>query len=209
MGKGKLITFEGCEGVGKSWQIRALKEYLIGINANFIITREPGGSLIAEKIREIILTAEHKEMDSVCEALLYGAARAQHIKDVISPALKEGKTVICDRYIDSTYAYQGFARGLGAEFVASLNALAVGNFIPDLTIFLDLPPEQAFERKGGADKTDRLENLDMDFHKKVYEGYKLLAQKEKGRFISIDASGSKADTHSKIIALLKERHIIG
>jgi dTMP kinase len=147
-------------------------------------------------------------MDSVCEALLYGAARAQHIKDIISPALKAGKIVICDRYTDSSFAYQGYARGLGTDFIDKLNSLAAGQYIPDLTIFLDLPPEKAFLRKGGADKNDRLENLDIEFHNKVYEGYKLLAQKEKARFISVDASGSKSDTHAKIINLLKEKILV-
>jgi len=208
MNKGKFITFEGCEGVGKSYQIRALKEYLCGINAIFIITREPGGSAIAEKIRDIILSAENFGMDSVCEAMLYSAARVQHIKDIIKPALDAGKLVICDRYIDSTFAYQGYARGLGVEFVNTLNTLAAREYIPDLTIFLDLPPKQAFARKGGADRKDRLENQDIEFHNKVYEGYKLIAKKEINRFFSIDASGTRQQTQEKIISLLKGKKII-
>lgn len=206
--KGKLITFEGCEGVGKSWQINALKEYLTGINADFIITREPGGSEIAEKIRQIILCAENKEMDSICEAMLYGAARAQHIKDIIKPSLESGKLVICDRYTDSTLAYQGYARGLGVKFIKTLNTLAAGQYMPDLTLFLDLPPKQAFLRKGGADKNDRLENLDIAFHNRVYEGYKLIEEECGDRFVSIDASGSKSQTHGNILKVLKDRGII-
>lgn len=208
MNKGKFITFEGCEGVGKSWQIRALKEYLTEKKVDFIITREPGGSFIAEKIRNIILSAENKDMDSVCEAMLYSAARVQHINDIIAPALKSGKLVICDRYIDSTLAYQGYARGLGEEFINNLNKLAAGKYIPDFTLFLDLSPEKSFLRKGGADKTDRLENLDIEFHKKVYQGYKIIALKEKNRFISIDASGNKQQTNQKIIDALKQNNII-
>lgn len=208
MKKGKFITFEGCEGVGKSWQIRALKDYLISLNVDFIITREPGGSKISEKIREIILCAENTEMDSVCEAMLYSAARVQHINDIIRPALNSGKLVICDRYIDSTLAYQGYARRLGVDFIKRLNDLAIGEFIPDLTLFLDLPPEMAFLRKGGADKTDRLENLDINFHKKVYEGYKKIALTDTNRFISVDASGEKGCTHHKIVSVLKVHNII-
>lgn len=206
--KGKFITFEGCEGVGKSYQIRALKEYLLSINAEFVVTREPGGSKIAEKIREIILSAENFDMSSVCEAMLYSAARAQHLKDIVEPAINSGKLVICDRFTDSTFAYQGYARGLGEDFIKKLNALAIGSFIPDLTIFLDYPPDLAFLRKGGVDKKDRLENLDISFHKKVYEGYKKIAGQEKERFLSIDASGTKQQTHQKVIELLIDKKII-
>lgn len=147
-------------------------------------------------------------MDSVCELMLYCAARAQHLKDIVKPALSRGKLVICDRFIDSTLAYQGYARGLSEETVNVLNRYSVGECMPTLTVFLDLPPELAFERKGGADAADRLEKLDIGFHNRVYEGYKKIARAEPQRFVTVDASGSKAETHQKIVNLLKERKII-
>ena len=205
--RGKLITIEGCEGVGKSTQIRLLKEYFEREKIDVVFTREPGGSKIAEQIRQIILDGGNSEMSAECEALLYAAARNQHIKDIIEPAIESGKTVICDRYIDSTYAYQGYARGLGTEFIDTVNKLSVGEFEPDMTIFLDYPPDKAFKRKGGADKRDRLENMDISFHVKVYEGYKTL--EKKSRFVAVDASGSKYETHEKIKEVIKEKLGIG
>jgi dTMP kinase len=208
MRKGKFITFEGCEGVGKSTQIRALKAYLEERGIDHIVTREPGGSAIAEKIRDIILSSENEGMDYACEALLYAAARAQHLKDMVIPALERGAIVICDRFVDSTFAYQGIARGLGEEFVDQLNRLSTKGIMPDITIFLDFPPQLSFKRKGGADREDRLESQDMEFHAKVYEGYKILARREPQRFVSIDASGSKNETREKVLAALKSRGIL-
>ena len=202
--KGKFITFEGCEGVGKSTQVRFLKEYLLNTNQDCIFLREPGGTDISEDIRKIILDTKNKNMTNECETLLYCAARAQLIKEVILPALEEGKTVICDRFIDSTFAYQGIARGLGAEYVEQLNKLACNGVEPDLTIFLDLNPKDAFERKGGADKNDRLEQEAFDFHQKVYEGYKLAAKRHPNRIVAIDASSDKFTTQAKIKAYLRE-----
>ncbi len=206
--RGKFITFEGCEGVGKSAQVRMLGAWLSERGASFTVTREPGGSGICEAIRKVILDPAFSDMDDSCELLLYLAARAQHLKDVIIPALAEGKLVVCDRYMDSTLAYQGFAKGMGVERVRRLNALTAGDYIPDLTVFLDYPPDKAFMRKGGADKSDRLENLDKSFHMRVYEGYKLLAEEEPQRIVSVDASGTKFETHAKIIELLSERGFI-
>lgn len=200
--KGKFITFEGCEGVGKSTQIRWLREFLEKRGIDCVVTREPGGSAIAEKIRGIILDGKNLEMAGVCEVFLYLAARAQHIEDIIKPALERGTAVICDRYIDSTFAYQGYARGLGAEYVESLNRLAIGGCVPDLTVFLDLPPKIAFRRKGGADKSDRLESLDIAFHEKVYDGYLLLAEKYPERIKRVDARGEKPETHRKVLDLV-------
>ena len=147
-------------------------------------------------------------MTDECEALLYAAARVQLLKEVIAPRLNSGELVICDRYVDSSLAYQGYARGLGEEFISKINSYAIENFTPDYTVFLDLPPEKAFLRKGGADKNDRLELSGMEFHNKVYKGYKALAKKFKERYIVIDASGEKFETHAKIISALKEKGII-
>ncbi len=202
--KGKFITFEGCEGVGKSTQVRFLKEYLLNTNQDCVFLREPGGTDISEDIRKIILDTKNKNMTNECETLLYCAARAQLINEVIRPALEEGKTVICDRFIDSTFAYQGIARGLGADYVEQLNKLACNGVEPDLTIFLDLNPKDAFERKGGADKNDRLEQENFDFHQKVYDGYKLAAKRNPKRIVCIDASSDKFTTQAKIKAYLRE-----
>lgn len=206
--KGKFVTFEGCEGVGKSHQLRRLKEYLDLNNIEYFCTREPGGTVVSEKIREIILDGNNVSMTDECEALLYASARAQLLKEVVKPKLDAGTLVICDRYIDSSFAYQAYARGLGFDFVASINSYAIKNFMPDLTIFLDLPPKQAFMRKGGVDKSDRLELSGIEFHNKVYQGYLELAKKYPERFYVIDASGQKEETQAKIISALKEKGII-
>ncbi|MCM1043830.1 MAG: dTMP kinase [Corallococcus sp.] len=203
-----FITIEGCDGVGKTYQTRKLKEYCTDSGLNVVFTREPGGSAIAEKIRNIILDVNNKEMSDMCEAFLYAAARIQHLEDIVKPALKEGKTVICDRFVHSSYVYQGLGRGLGLEKIIDLNALAVGEYMPEFTVFLDLSPDEAFKRKGGADKTDRLENVDFSFHKHVYEGYKHLIEQSPEKFVVIDASGSKEHTQQKLRNALIERGVL-
>ncbi len=206
--KGKFITFEGCEGVGKSRQIKLLEQYLIDNGVKYYLTREPGGTSVSEKIREIILDGKNSSITDECEALLYAAARVQLIKEEIAPRLSNGELVICDRFFDSSFAYQGYARGLGLDFVKKINDYAVKNFTPDYTVFLNLPPKEAFKRKGGADKTDRLELSGIEFHNKVYKGYLDLIKREKKRFLVIDASGEKQETHQKVISALKEKGII-
>lgn len=205
--KGKFITFEGCEGVGKSRQIKLLQEYLDENGISYYLTREPGGTNVSEKIREIILDGKNTSMTDECEALLYAAARVQLLDETVKPKLDNGELVLCDRFIDSSLAYQGYARGLGYEFIERINDYAIRNFMPDYTVFLDLTPEKAFLRKGGVDKTDRLELSGMEFHNRVYKGYIELAKKYSERFIVIDASGSKAETHQKIIDALKEKGV--
>ena len=206
--RGKFVTFEGCEGSGKSTQLKLLAERLNGEGVDFVMTREPGGSDIAERIREIILDGGNTAMCDECEALLYAAARVQHIKERIIPALEAGKLVICDRYVHSSLAYQGFARGLGEQYVADINAFALKNCPPDLTVFLDIPPERAFARKHGADENDRIEQAGEAFHKKVYEGYRELLKKYSAQMIPVDCSGNKFQTHEKIVALLEGRGLI-
>lgn len=206
--KGKFVTFEGCEGVGKSRQLEMLKEYLKTNNVDFYLTREPGGSSVSEQIRKVILDGKNISMTDECEALLYAASRVQLLKEIIKPKLDDGQLVLCDRYVDSSLAYQGYARGLGVEFVESINHFAMTEFMPDCTIFLNLTPEQAFLRKGGVDKDDRLELSGMEFHNKVYAGYLDLAKRYSNRIVVIDASGSKIETHNKIISALKQRGII-
>lgn len=205
--KGKFITFEGCEGSGKSTQLRLLSEYLTELGADYILTREPGGSEIAEQIRNIILNGKNTAMCDECEALLYAAARVQHLKEKIAPALESGKLVICDRFVDSSLAYQGYARGLGLEYIENINSFALEKFTPDLTIFLDISPAEAFKRKHGADPDDRMEQLGLEFHTKVYEGYKSLLKADP-RICAVDCLGTKFETQENIRALLKEKGVI-
>ncbi|MEG1528200.1 MAG: dTMP kinase [Clostridia bacterium] len=204
----KFITIEGCEGVGKTMQTKMLKQYCEQNNLNILFTREPGGSRVAEKIRQIILDANNAEICDLCEAFLYASSRAQHLNEIIVPALNQGKTVICDRFVDSSYAYQGIARGLGLEKVRLLNSIAIGEYMPQYTIFLDLAPELAFARKGGVDKRDRIEVQNAEFHKKVYSAYHELIRQEPSRFIVINASGTREETQEKIKYALKVRGIL-
>lgn len=206
--KGKFITFEGCDGSGKSTQLRKLSEYLQREGIPHIFTREPGGGKISEAIRAILLDGKNNEMTDECEALLYAAARAQHLRDRVQPALAEGKLVVCDRYVDSSFAYQAYARGLGVEFVEKINAFALSEFLPDLTVFINLSPEDAFKRKHGADENDRLEQAGLEFHKRVYAGYLALAEKYPQRILSIDGKQSVEEIAAQVIAALKERGCI-
>ena len=207
MVKGKFITFEGCEGSGKSTQVKLLAAHLDRAGIPYILTREPGGSPIAEDIRRIILDGKNTEMCDECEAMLYAASRIQHLREKVLPALSEGKLVICDRYVDSSLAYQGFARGLGLEYVADINKKAFELCTPDLTVFLNISPEKAFERKNGADENDRMEKQGLEFHNRVYAGYKNLL-KLYPRICAVECMNSAEEVHKNIVNLLKERGII-
>lgn len=204
MARGKFITFEGCDGSGKSTQLRLLSEYLTKEGIAHIFTREPGGGKISESIREILLSGKNSEMTDECEALLYAAARVQHLHDRVEPALQAGKLVICDRYVDSSFAYQAYARELGMEFIEKINAFALEHYLPDATVFIDLSPEDAFQRKHGADENDRLEQAGMAFHRRVYEGYKALAAKNE-RFIAVDGKQSPSQIFEEVLYSLRER----
>lgn len=207
MVRGKFITFEGCEGSGKSTQLRLLSEYLDREGIDYILTREPGGSSISEQIRKIILDGSNMEMCDECEAHLYAAARIQHLKDTVIPALEKGKLVICDRFVDSSLAYQGEARGLGQEYVAAINRDALEKYSPDLTVFLNIPPDKAFLRKHGADENDRIEKQGLEFHQRVYQGYLKLLDKYP-RICAVECGGTKWETNERIYKLLKEKNII-
>ena len=206
--QGKFITIEGCEGVGKSTQLALLKEYFETNGIQAIFTREPGGTDIAEKIRGIILDADNKALTPVAELLLYASARRQHTEEKILKALSEGKVVVCDRYADSTVAYQGYARNLDKQLIDTLNTIAMANVKIDLTLFLDLPPEKGFARKGGADKNDRLENEKLDFHKRVYEGYLAVAENNKDRVVRIDSSKDVNGVFEQIVDAMKKAGIV-
>ena len=197
-----FVTFEGCEGVGKSTQLNMLKEYLSATGQEAVYVREPGSTRISEKIRSVILDPANTEMTAETEALLYAAARAQLVSEVILPALSAGKTVICDRYVDSSAAYQGYARGLGIDFVRRINSYALANAMPDVTVFIDLRPSDAFR---SVRREDRLEHEKAEFHDKVYEGYLAQASTSNGRFVMIKPEKDKNETHRKIIAALREK----
>ena len=184
-----FITFEGGECSGKTTVIAEIVKMFNELNINYVSTREPGGVKIAEDIRKVILNVENVGMEPECEALLYAAARMEHLNKKVIPALKEGKIVLCDRYLDSSIAYQGVARGLGLDNILKINSFALDH-LPDLTIFIDVKPEVALKRLSLRDKTDRLDLETMDFHKKVYEGYHKVLEMYPDRIVRIDGNQS-------------------
>ena len=188
MKKGIFITMEGPDGSGKTTQIDLLKEYLEKEGYDVLITREPGGTVISEAIREIILNKDYTEMSPVTEMLLYASARAQLINEVIGPALDSGKAVISDRFVDSSLVYQGMARGLGVGNVYEVNCQAIGKYMPDVTFLLDLPADVGIARKKDQKELDRMERESMEFHRAVAEGYRSLAERFPERIEKIDAT---------------------
>lgn len=188
MKKGIFITIEGTDGSGKSTQIRNIEAFLREQGYDVVVTRDPGGTDISENIRRIILNPDNTKMARTTELLLYYAARAQLAAELINPAIAEGKIVICDRYIDSTYVYQGFGRGFEKEAIDRLNDISLSGIYPDITFFLDISPEIAMKRRQNASSLDRIEKEKMDFHMKVYNGYKKLCEMFPDRIQSIDAS---------------------
>lgn len=198
MKKGLFISIEGLDGSGKTTQVTHIKEYLESKNLNTLLLREPGGTSIGEKIREILLDAENTEMDSIAEMLLYASSRAQIMAQKVIPALDSGTTVICDRFIDSSIAYQGYGRQLDINEVYAVNYTAIRHILPDLTFFLDQHPNTSLRRRKEASKADRLENEKMEFHNRVYKGYKELCEKYPKRIIVLDASKSIEEIGEKI-----------
>ncbi|MBQ8951629.1 MAG: dTMP kinase [Eubacterium sp.] len=188
MKKGIFITMEGPDGSGKSTQIALLKEYLEKEGYDVLITREPGGTVISEAIREIILNKDYTEMSPVTEMLLYASARAQLISEVVGPALDSGKAVISDRFVDSSLVYQGMARGLGVGNVYEVNCQAIGKYMPDVTFLLDLPADVGIARKKDQKELDRMESESLEFHKAVAQGYRSLAERFPERIEKIDAT---------------------
>lgn len=197
---GKFIVIEGVEGAGKSRQCAMLTDALNDMGVPAVHTREPGGAPLAEAIRKLLLDPAYSP-DAIVELYLYSAARRDHINKVILPALASGTTVVCDRFIYSTMAYQGYGRGLDLQFVRRVNKITISPLDVDLGIFLDISPEQGFLRKGGADNTDRLERENMEFFNRVYGGFKQMCAD--GELTAIDVSGTKEQTAARILSCVR------
>ncbi len=202
--KGSFISFEGIEGSGKSTQAKLLYDYLKNRGADVILTEEPGGTQIGAQIRTVLLAVEHRGMSPLTELLMYNASRAQHIAEVITPALNRGAIVITDRFTDSTLAYQGYGRGLDLEVIHSLDLIATGRLRPDITLLLDLDVETGLQRNRGIQKTDRLELEDISFHERVRIGYHMLAQDDPARIRLIRVTAGIDETHRRIIEMISE-----
>ncbi len=193
---GLFIAFEGADGCGKSTQVRFLTQYLKEQGVDVLGTREPGGCPVSERIRDIVLDRDIENMSAQTEALLYAAARAQHVFEVIRPAVEAGRVVLCDRFIFSSLAYQGYGRQLGVDKVRAINDFAIMGCMPDITVFINIPPERAFERMNELKVHDRIEREDMSFHERVFKGFIELSKSEE--IMLIDASGTKFETHELI-----------
>ena len=208
---GIFITFEGVEGCGKTTQLRLLKERLEAAGEKVTPTREPGGCPIADKMRAILLDAENSAITPLAELLLYAAARAQHVREVIVPALEQGHTVLCDRFTDATVAYQGHGRGLDLATIEELNRLATGGVRPELTLLIDCPVQVGLSRAlarieaGSGAREERFELESVRFHERVRAGYLSLAAAFPERFLVIDGSGDVAKTQALVSAALAGR----
>lgn len=203
--KGFFITFEGVEGCGKSTQVRRLQQRLEAGGREVVVTREPGGTTVSEAIRGILLDCAHDGMQPMTELLLYAAARAQHVAELIAPALEAGKVVLCDRFADSTTAYQGAGRGVAPDAVELVHRLATGGIWPDLTVVLDVPAEVGLERANSCGRPDRMEQECIEFHRRVRQGFLDLARRESERVRVIDGTGSEDEVAEKVAALVEER----
>jgi dTMP kinase len=212
--RGKFVTFEGLDGCGKSTQMQKLADVLSQASLSVVTTREPGGTPTGEKIRALLLDSRSIGIDPMAEMSLMFAARAQHIEEIIHPALAAGKIVLCDRFTDSTEAYQGAGRKLGSESVLTLHRILCDNLQPDLTILMDSDPASSIARarrrnseeitKSDSDE-NRFESESASFFRRVHEGYLAIAARDKKRVALVDARGTPAQTHIKIVALMKER----
>lgn len=205
--RGTFITVEGGDGAGKSTVLARLYEELVRRGMDVLMTREPGGIDIAEQIREIILNPAHTQMDERTEALLYAASRRQHLAEKVLPALEAGRIVLCDRFIDSSLAYQGHARGLGIDAVYAINRFAVEDCMPDVTLLFDVTPEVGLARINATKnrEVNRLDLEDLHFHERVREGYRLAMERDPERFVVIDAEQSPNEVYEAALAALLAR----
>jgi dTMP kinase len=200
--KGIFITFEGLDGCGKSTQMELLATALRESGYVVLVTREPGGTSLGEAIRDVLLDPRYHGMSARSEALLYAAARAHLVEQVIRPALEDGQVVLCDRYLDSSLAYQGYGRGLGVDDIITLNVWATGCLFPDLTLYLDLDEAVRSTRLGAV--PDRLEAENEDFHRRVGEGFKELLAQHPHRIRRIDARGTEAEVQERVRAMVEQ-----
>jgi dTMP kinase len=209
---GLFITFEGADGSGKSTQARFLAEGLSELGFDVVLTREPGGCPVAEKIRDIVLDKNNTDILDITEAYLYAAARAQHVHEVIIPALNQGKIVVCDRFIHSSVAYQGYGRNLGKERVLEINKHAVDGCLPDITFFISINPDRAFDRMNEQKERDRLETQEQAFYDRLFQGYLNILADDKDKIIPIEAKGTKFETKEIVLektkAIFKEKGLL-
>ncbi len=207
---GRFITLEGGEGAGKTTQAKMLRDALADVGVDAILTREPGGAPGAEDIRKLLVEGEPGRWLPLTEALLHYAARYEHVNNSIAPALADGKWVICDRFADSTAAYQGFGHGLDREVVQRLHRLVIGGLAPDLTIIFDIAPEDGMRRAAERSGTeDRYERMDLDFHRRLRDGFLQIAKRDLARCAVIDASGSIDEVAKAIRAVVTARLKVG
>ena len=202
--RGFFLTLEGAEGVGKSTNIEFITQHLEQRGIEYVLTREPGGTPLAEKIRELLLVVHEEPMSELTELLLVFAARAQHLDKIIEPALAAGKWVVCDRFTDATFAYQGAGRGLSMETIGELESMVQGELRPDLTLILDLDPEIGMQRASNRGELDRFEREQMSFFRHVRQGYLDIAQAEPERCTVIDAAKSLEDVKLDLLAALEQ-----
>jgi len=207
MDRGRFITFEGGEGTGKSTQARLLAATLDDWGHDALLTREPGGTPGAEAIRELVVQGAVDRWDPLTEVLLLSAARRDHVERLIRPALADGVWVVCDRFVDSTRAYQGYGEGISLDVIDRLIGLAVGDLVPDLTFVQDLPVEAGLGRAAGrdGDAAGRFEKFDRDFHRRLRDGFLDIAAREPARCAVIDAAAEPEETHAAVLAVLRDR----
>lgn len=205
MKKGYFITIEGCDGCGKSSTTLTIVNTLIKQGYQIVHTREPGGIDISEQIRNVILDVNNTSMDIKTEALLYAASRRQHLVEKVIPAIKENKIVICERFLDSSLAYQGYARGIGIDEVLSINKFAIGDNMPDLTIYMDVDPQVGIKRIANRSGKDRLDNEKLAFHQKVHEGYAIVNKMFKDRIISVDANQDADTVYNAMLEIIRNK----
>ena len=198
----KLITFEGVEGSGKSTQAKKLYQYFLDQKIPVILTREPGGTPVAEEIRNFLVNGSVDKMDGTCEALLNFAARRNHLETLIKPALLRGEIVICDRFFDSTIAYQGFGQNVDLQLINTIQNVAIANFAPDITFLIDVDVEEAFERIKNRADNNRYEKMDKNFHQKVRKGFLEIARNNPKRVVIIDGSQNEQNIHNSILQKL-------
>ena len=199
----QFISFEGIEGCGKSTQAKKLYEYFLSKQIDCLLTREPGGSLAGEKIRGILFDEEIDKLSEKSELLLNFASRIEHVEKVIKPALKSGKIVICDRFVDSTFAYQGSAMGIAFEEIEKIQKIAIGEFMPDITFFINVSVDEAFARISSRGNNNRYEKLGNEFHQKVYEGFFELAKKN-SRINIVDGAQDQQQVFQKILNIINQ-----